>query len=255
MLTSNSIAEQTHLGDKSGKSDKPFCEKIGKKKQSNFFIDIPSDNEEEATKMGQSIDEATCYCHITRSGENKWQINYLFFYPYNADIVDKDNLITATSGTKSIQPFSPYALGSHEGDWEYFAIEYNNEEQKIERAFYSAHDSEGKWYKPGDYPVDAATGQPKVYAANKSHANYTETGIHNRLITLTSAVDIGVNIELPADQTSDQGLQWNCQGNLKFLHQTQPKWLNYNGRWGRFDDPDLLRFGKPPFGPATKKFW
>ena len=181
------------------------------------------------------------------------RINYLFFYPYNADIVDKDHLLAKTVNAESdtINLLSPYALGSHEGDWEYFAIEYDDDKKEIGRAFYSAHASEGKWYDEGKYPKDQE--RPKVYVANKSHANYTEIGSHKRSIKL---FDFSIDTDIiPADETSDQGSQWDCKGRLKFLHQIKPKWLNFNGRWGRFDDPDWLRFGKPPHGPATKGYW
>lgn len=247
-INASSVGAQVYKGHKSGNSNKSFCTKIEEEERSDFFMDIPADGEAN-TRKGD-IKNAPCYCHITKSSENIWHINYLFFYPYNADIVDKENLIEATKGGSSVKPNSPYALGSHEGDWEYFAIEYNENEGEIKRAFYSAHSSEGKWYKQGNYPVDETTGQPIIYVANKSHANYTTVGDHDRTVNI-----LKVKIKIPADQTSEQGLQWNCHNRLEFLHQTQPKWLNFNGRWGRFDDPDLLPFGKPPSGPATKGYW
>jgi len=247
-LSANSVGDQQYQGNKSGDPDKPFCKKIEEDERSDFFMDIPVDDQEN-TRKGD-LKNAPCYCHITKSSENIWHINYLFFYPYNADIVDRDNLIRATAGKSSFKPTSPYELGSHEGDWEYFAIEYNDNVGEIEKAFYSAHSSEGKWYKQGNYPVDETTGQPIVYVANKSHANYTTIGDHDRTINV-----LGVKIDIPPDRTSGQGFQWSCHNRLKFLHQTQPKWLNFNGRWGRFDDPDFLPFGKPPFGPATKGYW
>jgi len=252
MLNSNSVVGQNNSGD----PQKPFCDKIKEAERSDFFLDIPDDSEEEITQKGD-LANAPCYCHITKSVEtNKWYINYLFFYPYNADIIDKDHLFTATipPGSDTISLLSPYALGSHEGDWEYFAIEYDDDDNEIESVFYSAHASEGKWYGKGKFPIDATRNhRPKVYVANKSHANYTDIGSHKRSIKIG-----GKSIEtdiIPADETSDQGPQWDCKNRLKFLHQTKPKWLNFNGRWGRFDDPDWLRFGQPPFGPATKGYW
>ena len=245
-VTAANLAAQTYNSFKSDDNNKPYFEKIPQEEKSQFFLDIPVEGEE-ATKAG-NLAEAPCYCYIRQQDDNTWHFNYLFFYPYNADIVTSSDL----PELNSTPVYVPFDLGSHEGDWEYFTVQYTTTTNTIEQVFYSAHEEEGKWYKQGDYPIHSVMRQPLVYVANKSHANYPTITAHKRKVQLCLEE---VSFKLPPDETTGTGPKWNCKNKLEFLHITQPDWLNYNGKWGRLDDPDIIQFGKPPFGPATKGYW
>lgn len=180
----------------------------------------------EETRRGQ-IESAACYVHIRRPVDDSGalDIQYWLFYPYN--------------GRMGSPPFS----AEHEGDWEHVTIRVSDDGQPI-KAYFSAHDGEGNWYRLGQSSMVTFVGDshPVVYSAWHSHASYPTTGV---------IVREGSIIDLPDDVTADGGPEIDVSQRLRLIAladttvQGQP-WVHFSGSWGR---------ASSPYGPAFQASW
>lgn len=109
---------------------------------------------------------------------NKLYLNYYFFYGYNSYFY--------VGGV--------YKTGNHHTDLELIVLELDPETHTVERLFYSEH-AGGRWYIPDQVLWEQET-HPVVYSARGSHASYTTSGIHHRILGFAN------------DITDDQGARW-----------------------------------------------
>jgi hypothetical protein len=157
-----------------------------------------------------------------------YDLNYWMFYAYNGNIFNQavlgayigamqvvaaltyfipgvGPLVTAMllGGTTAVQVtaqiLSAPGLGLHEGDWEYAVVRVPPDGSSIQQIYLSAHAGEGGWTT--DFDRNAA-GQPIVYVAINSHANYTTAGTHVRLGGVAN------------DVTAEGGTAWPASGNI-----------------------------------------
>ena len=180
----------------------------------------------EETRRGQ-IDSAACYVHIRRPVDDSGalDIQYWLFYPYN--------------GRMGSPPFT----AEHEGDWEHVTIRVTDEGQPF-KAYYSAHDGEGNWYRLGQGSTVTLVGgsHALVYSARHSHASYPVPGV---------IVREGSVISLPDDVTSDGGPEIDISQRLRLVALADitvlgQSWVRFSGSWGR---------ASSPYGPAFQSSW
>lgn len=133
------IAKQSSDGQSSGGRSK-----------SSFFLQIPNDDDEQATRRG-SLASAVCYARIIERKHHK-DLQYWFFYPYNG-----------------------LSLGEHEGDWEHISIRVA--EGKAVKYYFATH-GDGQERYPRD--VDLVGRHVVVYSARHSHASYPTAKTHVR---------------------------------------------------------------------------
>ena len=199
-----------------------------------FYLDIPEDRDRAATCIGH-LASAKCYVHVQPASSGKWQLAYLFFYPFNGAIAI-DKKIT------------------HEGDWEHVRVEVDKSGSNIVRAFFSAH-AGGKWqvrYSTTQGNTDgfrcSENTHPIVYSARHSHASYPKSGKQHRPTAI-----------LPDDYCGN-GIEWRTWEALELLgDKANPpagqEWLKFNGHWGEYRGSVLGDMVEGPSGPAFKKWW
>ena len=180
----------------------------------------------EETRRGQ-MDGAACYVHIRRPVDDSGalDIQYWFFYPYN--------------GRMGSPPFT----AEHEGDWEHVTVRVSDDGQPS-KAYYSAHDGEGTWYRlgPGSTVTLIGGSQVMVYSAWHSHASYPIPGV---------IVREGSMIDLPDDVTADGGPEINTSQRLRLVALADTtvlgqSWIHFSGTWGRAGSP---------YGPGFQSSW
>jgi hypothetical protein len=196
-VTATALVSQSHNGQRSG-SGYP----------SEFFLQIPNDDQEEETRRG-SLANAPCYSHVTSTRRGK-EIQYWFFYPYSGNIADVGNF-------------------AHEGDWEHITVRLAQGNTSISEVYYAAHEG-GAWH-PARRAVNR--GRPVVYSALHSHASYPTVGEQPRR---------GI---LPNDVTA-AGPGWDCANRLVHLDVPRPAWLRYSGRWGEIGNLDFTTGPRGP---------
>jgi hypothetical protein len=206
----------------------------GGKSKGLFYLDIPEDRDRIATCVGQ-LASAKCYVHVQSTNSGKWQLAYLFLYPFNGAIAI-DKKIT------------------HEGDWEHVRVEVDKAGSNIIRVLFSAH-AGGKWHvrysttrgNTDGFRCSEGT-HPIVYSARHSHASYQKSGRQHR----PSAI-------LPDDYCGN-GIEWRTWDTLELLgDKADPplgqEWLKFNGNWGEYRGSILGGIVEGPTGPAFKKWW
>lgn len=192
----------------------------------NFYLRIKENVKERARKgewdkfqNGQVTQDVPCYCHA-RKVQNQldtWDLQYLFFYPYN--------------------DMSVIGIGDHDGDWEHITIRVKlGQTREILGVYFSAHDKEGGWAKvesftgPTLFPRHVffarnKQGQIQVFSAKDSHASIEGIG------------EISRGFPKPNDFTSNSGPIWNCRSKLLFVGEREAPspgqhWIKFTGYWG-----------------------
>jgi hypothetical protein len=212
---------------------------------SDFFLEQTDasggdilDEYREETQKGTGPDSWVCYAHVRLAPANiqkgMYDVQYIFFYAYNGDMV-QGPIETA-----------------HEADFEHITVRVEEDLNTIYKIYYSAHDNEGRWYDQqtsagiqNGYSLNEA-GRPIVYSAINSHASYPWAGQWAR-----------GGIELPDDETSDGGFEWDCQNNVVNLGEKDypregMQWIQYSGRWGEIGE---MSWTTGPYGPAYQSWW
>lgn len=184
-----------------------------------------------ATRYGPGSPGWVCYAHVRPLSSGACDIQSIFFYAYNGDLL---------AGTMD---------SAHEADMEHITVRVKEDFVTIEKVYYAAHDGEGKWYFPSSdnntgYSVTSA-GRPVVYSALDSHASYPTAGVIDR------------GIYLPSDKTGNGGLVWDCRTNVvnlgeKAYPRPGQEWLHYSGHWGEIGE---VGYTKGPYGPAYQEWW
>lgn len=203
---------------------------------SDYYLDIP-DGAAGHPVDGGDLDGAECYAHLRPTppgAEPGFDIQYLFFYPYNGNI-------------------SSFGNFSHQGDWEHITVRVSEDGERALRIYYGAHNAEGEWYGDEDddgFDVDEGT-HPVVYAALTSHASYPRPGRILRRITSFDGL-------LP-DDVVGPGRPWRTWHRVidvgaSVAPSTHSGWLRFSGRWGR---PGHLAgsLASGPPGPAFQDWW
>lgn len=197
-----------------------------------------------ATRPG-NLSTATCYGYARPVGDpanpDAYDLNYWMFYAFNGNIfatkafadwlleggevvsglawiADKlgiDVPVEIADGRTLEQVAAEInsldGLGLHEGDWEYAVVRVTPDGSAIQQIYLSAHSGEGGWLT--DFETNAA-GQPIVYAARSSHANYATVGNHFRLFGLASDQTDAGTMWLARDHVVDVGFDPAAAGVL-----------------------------------------
>jgi hypothetical protein len=216
-----SLVSQNYKGNPSGSG----------RESTNYFIQIHG-GDREATRRGD-LGSAEVYAHIRPApgGSPRFDIQYWFLYPYNADIT------------------GPILSPAHEGDWEHITVRLSPDLQRVDSVFFAAHKSNAGWL-PAE-SVSFNDGHPVVYSAKHSHATYPKAGRQER----------GIWISLPDDHTKDGGPIWRTWERVVRVGEIgapEPgqEWVNYNGLWGErgfFVLNPFSTHGAP--GPAFQSWW
>jgi hypothetical protein len=194
---------------------------------------------------------ATVYGRVARDG-NRIVLQYWLFY--------YDNLYR--------YPFLPLGTiwQSHEGDWEVVNVVLSNAKRPLSVGL-SAHCSgeTRPWAE-----TERRDGQPTVYVALGSHANYFEPGLHEFDRACLPADVIGffqqAGLPLPADVAARGpaagrkrlGLE---PAGIEPVSDGEPGWIAFPGFWGElqyFNAPPPVGtqiFGTSPVGPAFHDVW
>ena len=189
-----------------------------------------------STRKGSGKAEWVCYAHVrlasTSHNPEMYDIQYIFFYAYNGDLL------------------MSVAESAHEADFEHITVRVKNDLSTIDKIFYAAHDIEGRWYDYGSSPeVDngyelSDDGRPIVYSALNSHASYPWADIWDRG-------------NLPDDVTNEDGIEWDTLAKITNIGEKRyplpgNSWIQYSGRWGEIGETG---FTTGPFGPAYQGWW
>ena len=210
----------------------------------NFFLeqtDISGGDKLDPYRVGTRIGPGesgwACYAHVkpvsTGVHYGLYDIQYIFFYAYNGD------LLTGSADS------------AHEADVEHITVRIEKDINTVHQIYFAAHNNEGKWYSPRatDSSPDGYSitgdGRPIVYSALGSHASYPSAGVKDR------------GILLPADKTGEGGLEWDCLPNVINLgEKSYPRqgmeWIQYSGRWGEIG---AVGYTSGPYGPAYQDWW
>jgi hypothetical protein len=225
----NLISQRDH-NQASGLSAKP----------TDFFLEQTDagggdelDSYREETREGTGASGWTCYAHVRPVSISTYDIQYIFFYAYNGDLLPTP------------------AESAHEADFEHITVRVSADLKTIEKIYYAAHDDEGKWYYlsngtgTDDGYTLTADGRPVVYSAVDSHASYPRAGQFDR------------GLSLPADETGEGGPVWDCINNVvnageKEYPRAGMEWIQYSGRWGEIGE---VGFTSGPYGPAYQGWW
>ena len=226
-----SLLSQSDRGESSGLSAD----------STNFFLEqtdvIGGDNLDAyrtQTRAGTAASDWICYIHVRPAPGVGGMIDlqYIFFYPYNGDLLPGDQLESA-----------------HEADFEHITVRVNGDGVTIYKIFYSAHGNDGKWYDqasavgaPDGYSL--SDGRPVVYSAVDSHASYPWEGTW-------------VRNNLPDDYTSSGGPSWDTVASVsnvgeKAYPAAGAEWIQYSGHWGEIGS---VIFTTGPYGPAYQGWW
>ncbi|MEN8614920.1 Vps62-related protein [Dehalogenimonas sp. THU2] len=187
------------------------------------------------TRSGTAAAGWECYVHVRPAPGMTGMIDvqYIFFYPYNGDLAPTDQLESA-----------------HEADFEHITVRLERGGSTIYRIFYSAHDTEGKWYGQAtsagarDGYSLSADGRPVAYSSIDSHASYPWAGTW-------------VRNNLPDDFTSGNGPVWDCGVSVVNLGEKEfpsgnAVWIQYSGHWGEIG---TVSFTTGPYGLAYQGWW
>jgi hypothetical protein len=209
----------------------------------NFFLEQTDtsggddlDSYRLSTRNGSEIAEWVCYAHVrpasTSDNFEMYDIQYIFFYAYNGDL-----LVSV-------------AESAHEADFEHITVRVKDDLSTIDKIFYAAHDIEGRWYEYRSSPEAdngyelSDDGRPIVYSSLNSHASYPWADIWDR-------------DNLPDDITGEGGIVWDTVGKVinageKQYPMQNNDWIQYSGRWGEIGETG---FTTGPFGPAYQGWW
>jgi hypothetical protein len=199
-----------------------------------------------------------CYAVVRKWVDlNIYEINYCFFYPYNGGLPPGAVLTLGLIPTLTpIGPNGSYIINgdwgfySHEGDWEHVTqvVSLENSIYTVDTILEAHGDS--SFVRRASYKSDQINtmSSPTVYAAWHSHASYGAAG----------SADLP-DTSLTHDITANGGATWDTAGNLQFIQEGNPYWVNYVGDWGS-DTQVLAVPGLPyrkggPNGPITKGWW
>jgi hypothetical protein len=183
------------------------------------------------------IADAPLYVHAKfRPADNVTELVFWVFYAFNGP----GTLRLEVFGDTSYKNLNP--LGIHQGDWEHFTIEVNNDSLEPLRAYLSAHDG-GAWVDYATLDVDHATGRRILYASRNGHAAYSTTGdnpFHGASGTfagktawafaLVNICGRGKAVEVWQPGRSAL-VSAACLGSEAPV---EPLWLQFPWRWGRY---------------------
>lgn len=238
----------------------------GDKATDKTWLSIPKE------ARGGDMSSAVAYVHAKAPKAGYTDVMFWFFYPYNGPGTAKaypvDNSI-------SLAPF-----GEHTGDWEHITLRID-EKTLMPTGIYLAQHADGEWINiPAHMPV--SMGKLNVYSSRNGHATYHDTGSnlteHSKEKVLGQTIyEVGLR-----NDTANGGKTLDCSKRYQLLDGNEPRWLNFNGRWGpvidsskaikeALDDipspvnkplksilnsvPDEVKGSSGPTGPKMKGCW
>lgn len=174
--------------------------------------------------------QAPCYVNLVEK-PNGAVIQYLFFYPFNGEILGVLEGIDKLFNTK---------IGAHQGDWEHIDVHVTKDDRggyRVSTLYYARHraSQDGSYYDPNEVKFYEDT-HPIVYASLRGHASYP------RPFTINGKLD----------QTSDHGASWRTWERDRLVDvgsvaQPTPgnEWIQFRGTWGE----------KGPATPSHQGWW
>lgn len=219
----------------------------------NLRIDDP----DLAALQPGDLSTAPLYVHAKfKPADNVTHLVFWLFYPYNGPGTLKLDALGSTQYS-SLDP-----LGVHEGDWEHFTVEVDNDTLAPTKLYLSAHDS-GGWNDIAALDKDSSSGRHVVYISRNGHAAYTTTGdnfSHERSGTAAGATvwsfalvnQCGQGASLPA--WNDGRTVLISAPALGANQPAEPGWLRFPWRWGRYrpvTGADMGRVIDSVLGPVS----
>lgn len=184
------------------------------------------------------IADAPLYVHAKfRPADNVTEFVFWVFYAFNGP----GTLRLELAGDTSYKNLNP--LGIHQGDWEHFTIEVDNDSLKPLRVYLSAHDG-GAWQDHATLELDNPTGRRILYGSRNGHAAYSIAGdnpfhgasgeVAGKTVWSFALVNIcgrGPTIEVWQPGRTVL-ISATCLGSDAPI---EPLWLQFPWRWGRYE--------------------
>lgn len=249
----------------------------------------------DAFKKG-NLRRAKALVRVLPAGDFSTELQFWFFYPFNGP---GRVWVRAASGIGDRNWLRQ--CGRHYGDWELVSIIVTNTATELESVYMSRH-SEGETFDRWEnvtYPWEDGAyrsasdsrrklkiedqgflkwiyiAHPIVYSGISSHAHYPWAGNHNyervfsqSWVLGTASADLFDRTEAGrAFRACDEVNYRIISSDLPGFKVIEPKWLDYNGRWGQYEKlADGVKFGviptytrkevgKGPSGPKMKPEW
>jgi hypothetical protein len=196
-------------------------------------FDLRIDDPDLTALQPGALAAAPMYVHAKfKPAENVTHLVFWLFYPYNGPGTLKLEALGSTQYS-SLDP-----LGTHEGDWEHFTVEVDNDTLAPTQLYLSAHDS-GAWKAIAELDKDGASGRHVVYISRNGHAAYVTTGDNpshgqagGSVWSFALVNQCGAGASLPGwDDGKTVLISAPCLGANQ---PAEPNWLRLPWRWGRY---------------------
>lgn len=215
--------------------------------------------------------QAKVYVNAKGVDDSHIDLQFWFFYAYNgpgtifmgAEITRPDVKLKFWKSGMKTEKANGSALadpmGEHEGDWEHITLRIDTGSNAVTKVYFSQH-SGGVW-KDWSELSDKEDGRLVVYSSLNGHASYPQ-GNSDNMSEYHKWGALGQYLEFGLVNATDKGDRFDLSNifelvavdwNLNEGEVTEPKWLNFLGRWGAsktstLSDDAIERIGKMILG-------
>ncbi|CAB4285482.1 unnamed protein product [Prunus armeniaca] len=193
----------------------------GGENDSDFWIDLPNDDDARNHLKGGNIESAELYVHVKPAlGGTFSDIAMWVFCPFNGPATIKIGLVSIAMNK----------IGQHVGDWEHFTLRVSNFTGELWQAYFSEH-SGGRWVDASD--LEFIEGNKLiVYSSKYGHSSYPHPGTY---LQGSSKFDIGVRNDAARSKFYiDSSTKYQIVA-AEYLGDgviSEPCWLQYMSDWG-----------------------
>ncbi|XP_010542907.1 PREDICTED: uncharacterized protein LOC104815975 [Tarenaya hassleriana] len=186
-----------------------------------FWIDIPSDEEQRSFLKRGNLESSKLYVHVKPAlGGTFTDMAFWIFCPFNGPATLKLGLVNVS--------FSK--IGQHVGDWEHFTLRISNFSGELSSVYFSQH-SGGEWVEAYDLEYISGTNKTVVYSSRYGHASFPRPGTY-----LQGSSKLGVGIRNDAERSDlfvDSSSRYEVVS-AEYLGGAvrEPPWLKYMREWG-----------------------
>ncbi|XP_021811053.1 uncharacterized protein LOC110754304 [Prunus avium] len=193
----------------------------GGENDSDFWIDLPNDEDARNHLKGGNIESAELYVHVKPAlGGTFTDIAMWVFCPFNGPATIKIGLVSIAMNK----------IGQHVGDWEHFTLRVSNFTGELWQAYFSEH-SGGRWVDASDLEFIEGN-KPIVYSSKYGHSSYPHPGTY---LQGSLKFDIGVRNDAARSKFCvDSSTKYQIVA-AEYLGDgviSEPCWLQYMSDWG-----------------------
>ncbi|KAL6278895.1 hypothetical protein ACE6H2_022496 [Prunus campanulata] len=193
----------------------------GGENDSDFWLDLPNDEDARNHLKGGNIESAELYVHVKPAlGGTFTDIAMWVFCPFNGPATIKIGLVSIAMNK----------IGQHVGDWEHFTLRVSNFTGELWQAYFSEH-SGGRWVDASDLEFIEGN-KPIVYSSKYGHSSYPHPGTY---LQGSSKFDIGVRNDAARSKFCiDSSTKYQIVA-AEYLGDgviSEPCWLQYMSDWG-----------------------